>query len=352
MWSEGSSFRYGFSVQKAIWDEIVCQMRGRESHESVELSTTPSEIFFSLLRSSEAKKNHFRPGFFPGYGVWAQWDSSRDEWNITESSSGLISSFNLLNEKLRSCGPSFHEIPLDSGTVSAIEKLVASAPYRSLKTTEKSFVAQSHSPVLDPDTGNSGCAGLFLLLLAIAIAGIAEIIQESSVSVSQKRPVASVEAISYRLDSLQKKLDNAVLICEIKPLISQIRATKTTGIAAGISAVTKRKNTMIANANKRIAYLDAKGEMNYEEFANCSWGRQYFDDSTDPNNPDQLRVFIAVSRKCKNPKLVVKYSLADDQNYIPGLEYTQPITGHITGPISLPYPKDRTYFYVASVTCS
>jgi len=78
LWSEGSSFRYGFSVQKAIWDEIVCQMRGRESHESVELSTTPREIFFSLLRSSEAKKNHFRPGFVPGYGVWAQWDSSRE----------------------------------------------------------------------------------------------------------------------------------------------------------------------------------------------------------------------------------------------------------------------------------
>lgn len=353
LWSEGSSFRYGFSVQKAIWDEIVSQIRGRESHESVEIATTPSRIFYALLRSGEAMHNHFRPGFFPGYGALAQWDSWESEWNFEVSDSGLISSFNLLYTKLQSSGLSFHEIPLDSRTVSAIENLVDSAPYRSLKTTEKSFVAQSNSPVLDPDTGKSGCAGLFLFCLAIAtIAGIASIIQESSVSVSQESSAASVEAISEKLDSLQRELNQAVLICEIKPLISQIRSVETTGVAAGIGAAMKRKNTMIANANKRIAFLDAKGEMNYEEFANCSYGRQYFDDSTDPNNPDQLRVFIAVSRKCKNPKLVVKYSLADDQNYIPGLEYTQPITGHITGPISLPYPKDRTYFYDASVTCS
>ena len=128
IWSEGSTFRYGFSIQKAIWDEIVSQIRVRESHESIELSTTPSKIFYSLLRSSEAKYDHSRPGFFPGYGVWAQWNSSRYEWNITESSAGLIFSFNLLYEKLRSRGPSFHEITLDSRTVSAIKNLVNSAP--------------------------------------------------------------------------------------------------------------------------------------------------------------------------------------------------------------------------------
>ena len=201
--------------------------------------------------------------------------------------------------KLRSCGPSFHEIPLDSRTVSAIENLVDSAPYRSLKTTEKSFVAQSHSPVLDPDTGKSGCAGLFLFCLAIAtIAGIASIIQESSVSVSQESPVASVEAISDILDSLQKELNQAVLICEIKPLISQIRAAKTTGVAAGISAVTKRKDLMIADANKRIAYLDAAGIDEYRENGKCTYGWQWFDE----NANGSARIFLTVSKKMHFPQ--------------------------------------------------
>ena len=192
--------------------------------------------------------------------------------------------------------------------------------------------------------------------MAIATrAGIASIIQESSFSVSQESPVASVEAISDKLDSLQRELNQAVLICEIKPLVSQIRSVETTGVAAGIGAAMKRKDSMIATANKRIAFLDAKGEMNYEEFANCSYGRQYFDDSRDPKNPNQLRVFLSVSRKCKDPKLVVKFSLADDENYIPRLEYTKPITGHVTGSLNFPDPDitpGTQYWWNASVTCS
>lgn len=360
IWSEGSTFRYGFSIQKAIWDEIVSQIRVRESYESVELSATPSKIFYSLLRSSEAKHDHFRPGFFPGYGVWAHWDSSRYEWNIAESSSGLISSFNLLCEKLRSCGPSFNEIPLDSRTVSEIKKLVDSAPFSPSEKTKDPITTQSNSPSLDPDAGNAGCSRLLLSLLAIiVIAGIAVSYQdasspdqqtpgESAASETDPRQQQREKAALAKLDSLQSELKQAVLICEIKPLINQIKAVQATGISAAV----KRKNTMITNANKRIAFLDAEGEMKYDEFGRCSYGGQYYDDSTDPSNPDQLRVFIAVSRKCKNPKLVVKYSLADDQNYIPRLEYTKPITGHITGPISFPYPKDRSYFYNASVLCS
>jgi len=348
IWSEGSTFRYGFSIQKAIWDEIVSQMRVRESHESVELSTTPSKIFYSLLRSSEVKHDHFRPGFFPGYGVWAQWDSSRYEWNITESSSGLISSFNLLCEKLRSCGPSINEIPLDSRTVSAIENLVDSAPYRSLKTTEKSFVAQSHSPVLDPDTGKSGCAGIFLLFLAIAtIAGIASITQESSVFVSQKRPVASVEAISDKLDSLQKKLDDAVLICEIKPLISQIRATKTTGVAEGISAVTKRKDLMIANANKRIAYLDAAGIDEYWENSKCTYGWQWFDE----NANGSARIFLAVSKKCTSPKLNYRFT-SDKKGEKLVRSGSLDVSGHISGERQIPFLDQYAYLWIDDLKCS
>lgn len=359
IWTEGSTFRYGFSIQKAIWDEIVSQIRVRESHESVELSTTPSKIFYSLLRSSEVKHDHFRPGFFPGYGVWSQWDSTRYEWNITESSSGLISSFNLLCEKLRSCGPSFNEIPLDSRTVSEIKTLIDSAPFYPVEKTKAPVTNQGNSPSLDPDAGKAGCAGLLLFLFAIAvIAGISVSVQDASspdqqepgeTSLSEPDPLQKQreKAVIAKLDSLQSELNQAVLICEIKPLVNQIKAVETTG-----SMMLRRKNTMISNANKRIAFLDAEGEDEYKEFGRCSYGRQYYDDVKDPNNPELMRVFIALSRKCKNPKLLVKFSLADDQNYISALEYTRLIPGHVTGSIAFPYPNDNQYWWNASVSCS
>ena len=348
LWSEGSSFRYGFSIQKAIWDEIVSQIRRRESHESVELATTPSKIFYALLRSNEAKHDHFRPGFFPGYGALAQWDSWESEWNFEVSDSGLISSFNLLYTKLQSCGSSFHEIPLDSRTVSAIENLVDSAPYRSLKTTEKSFVAKNNSPVLDPDTGKSGCAGLFLFCLAIAtIAGIASIIQESSVSVSQESPVASVKAISDKLDSLQRELNQAVLICEIKPLISQIRSVETTGVAAGIGAAMKRKDSMIADANKRIAYLDAAGKHQYWENSECTYGWQWFDEN--PNS--SARIFLTVSKKCTSPRLMYRFT-SDEKGEKLVRSDSLDVSGHVSGERQIPFLDQDVYLWIDEVKCS
>ena len=135
------------------------------------------------------------------------------------------------------------------------------------------------------------------------------------------------------------------------PLINQVQAVQTTGIAAAA----KRKNSMIADANKRIAFLKGDGSNNYEEFDNCSFGRQYYDDSTEPNNPDQARVFVAISRKCKNPTLVVKFSLDKDANYIPRLEYTQSIVGHKYGKLTFPYPAlgpNTKFWYNPSVICS
>lgn len=57
-------------------------------------------------------------------------------------------------------------------------------------------------------------------------------------------------------------------------------------------------NNKIIQAQKKIKFLDQPGKYKYWE--NSEYGAQWFD-----NNPDgQFKIFIAHSRKCKNPSIV------------------------------------------------
>ena len=357
MWSEASSFRYGFSIQKAIWEEIVSQIRKHESYESVELSITPVEIFYSLLRSEEAKQDYFSPGFFPGYGVREEWDSSQDQWILEESDSGLISSFDLLFEKLRSCKLPFDEITLDSRTVAAVANYISRAPFNPNQEPSQPAATQHGSVSPEPVEGQPGCTGLFLFLLAIVtLAGIAATLQESSFSIDQQKPGVSLQAVSRKLDSLQKELSKAVLICEIKPLINQIQKVQTKGITTEIDTIKRRKESMIANANKRIEFLDATGKDKYWENGDCTYGLQYFDDPRDPGNPDLSRAFVAVSQTCNNPRLLVEFSATNNSNFLPKYDYIKPIPNHRVGTLKFPPPEFATaggsWWYRPSVLCS
>ena len=341
MWSVASSFRYGFSVQKAIWSELLAQMSRRESAESIELSVEPIDAFYSLLRPKDARQNFSKTGFFPGYGVRARWNPLRNQLNVQESGSGLISSFDLFHERLCLCKSSFDDVPLDRTTLSSIELHVDSLPFCRIEKNVTSTIVQDASSSLTTKSGPSGCLGSFLFLWSLSAIGVvAAIFGGDSFS----------EDPMLRLDSLQKTLDQAVLICEIKPLLKQIQSIST----KGYEEAANRKKVIIAKAEKRIAYLDADGQYDYGEYNGCTYGRQYFDDSKSPSGVDQERVFVAVSRKCVNPDLVVRFSLAEDGDYISRLQYVKSISGHVTGPLHFPrpdIPSDVEYWWNASVVC-
>ena len=342
MWSVGSSFRYGFSVQKAIWSELLIQMSRRESAESIELSVDPVDAFSSFIRPNDARQTISKTGFFPGYGVCARWNPLRNQLNVQESRSGLISSFDLFYEKLRSCKSSFDDVSLDPSTLSLIELHVKSLPFRPIENNVTASIVQEASSSLATKSGTSGCLGSFLVLWALSAIGVvAAIFAGDSFS----------EDPLQKLDSLQTTLDQAVLICEIKPLLKQVQSIST----KGYEEAAIRKKVMIAKAQKRIAYLDADGQYGYREYGGCTYGRQYFDDSKSLNGLDQERVFVAVSRKCVDPDLVVKFSLAEDGDYVPRLKYVKSISGHVTGSLDFPrpdLPSDVKYWWNASVVCN
>ena len=341
MWSVGSSFLYGFSVQKAIWSELLVQIGRRESAESVELSVAPIDAFSSLLHPQEARQNLSNPGFFPGYGVCARWNPLRNQLNVQESGSGLISSFDLFHERLCSCKSSFDDVPLDRTTLSSIELHVNSLPFRQKESDVTPSIVQESPSSLAPKVAPSGCLGSFLFLCALSAIGVVAAIFAGD--------TFSEDPLS-KLDSLQKTLDQSVLICEIKPLLKQAQSISTKGYEQAVN----RKKVIISKAEKRIAYLDARGQYDYGEYGGCTYGRQYFDDSKSPNGVDRERVFVAVSRKCLNPDLVVNFSLSEFGDYIPRLQYVKSISGHVTGPLDFPrpdLPPDREYWWNASVEC-
>ena len=65
-------------------------------------------------------------------------------------------------------------------------------------------------------------------------------------------------------------------------------------------------NNKIIQAQKKIKFLDQPGKLKYWETS--EYGAQWFD-----NNPDgQFKVFIAHSRKCKNPSIVFGFGNRKD----------------------------------------
>jgi len=236
------------------------------------------------------------------------------------------------------------------------------APEDRSQHNEKILDVQESSFGQSASIANSGWVGVLIFLgLMLGIAGVAGLFQAPSststpkqVNWKEEEPSQLSKATSRKLDSLQQDLDQAVLMCEIKPLIDRIQDVETTGMANA----SNQKKTMLANANQRIAFLDADGDDAYAEYDDCSYGIQYFDNERDPNSENNVRVFAAVSRKCRNPKLKVQFSLDDNSDYISELEYIRPIPKHLTGPLLFPDPDftgdfadSSTYWYNASILC-
>lgn len=190
-----------------------------------------------------------------------------------------------------------------------------------------------------PSKGNTILG--FLVLATLTGVGILAAINEESAVVETQQNLG-LAAIS-NLDSLQNELDQAVLMCEIKPLMRRIEAVAT----EGNQAADQRKRGMLAAANRQLASLDQPGSVKYWENDQCSWGHQWFDVHAD----NGFRTFVAVSRKCKNPRLSYYYSSDKAAKAILG-KSSLGLAGHVTGTIVIPYyVEGYHYLNLDSLEC-
>ncbi|MCP9877928.1 hypothetical protein [Cyanobium sp. A2C-AMD] len=147
------------------------------------------------------------------------------------------------------------------------------------------------------------------------------------------------------LNQLESDSRNAVLICELRPLID-----KANSLTLSDQYLIARKTQLVSSANTAIKFLDqTSGKGNkYGEDPSCTWGEQWFDNHA--NN--EFRAFIAISKKCGNPAINYKYSKDESGNVVTG-RGTLNVAGHQKGEIRLPYPQDGdSYISIEKVTCT
>lgn len=212
------------------------------------------------------------------------------------------------------------------------EDFFAKSDNRSNQTQKSSQPAQQNinsassigSTSTSPLKGNT-ILGFLAVGTLIGVGILAAINEESAVVETQQN--SGLAAIS-KLDSLQNELDQAVLMCEIKPLIRRIEAVAT----ERNQTANQRKRGMLAAANRQLASLDQPGKTKYSENDQCSWGYQWFDVHAD----NHFRAFVAISRKCKSPQLSYRYSSDQAGKTVLGTGFRD-LSGHVTGTILIPY---------------
>lgn len=146
------------------------------------------------------------------------------------------------------------------------------------------------------------------------------------------------------LTKLENDSKNAVLICELRPIIEKAKS-----LSLGDQALISRKNKIVSDTNKSIAFLDAgsaKGHKYWED-PSCTWGMQWFDE----NGQNSFRAFVALSKKCTNPKLSYEYT-RDKEGKSLIRKGSLSLAGHRIGEITIPYPvEDFAYALIRNVSC-
>lgn len=146
------------------------------------------------------------------------------------------------------------------------------------------------------------------------------------------------------LNQLETDSKQAVLICELRPLID-----KANSLTLSDQSLISRKTQLVSSANTAIKFLDQTSGKGYKywEDPSCTWGEQWFDNHA--NN--EFRAFIAISKKCGNPVINYKYSKDKSGNVVTG-SGTLNVAGHQKGEIRLPYPQDDSSIFIEKVTCT
>ena len=130
LWCEASHFRFGFSVQRALWEELVSLSSSANATSRAGSPREPARIFAEFLQSRSSQSlggGHFGamdsaalpPGFYPRGGMHRVWEFGR--WQIAWDSACLLSHFNEVHGRLVDCG--LVGIKLDAGTRQQLQAL-------------------------------------------------------------------------------------------------------------------------------------------------------------------------------------------------------------------------------------
>ena len=147
------------------------------------------------------------------------------------------------------------------------------------------------------------------------------------------------------LTKLESDGKNAVLICEHRPIIEMANS-----LSLSNQPLVARKNKIVSDANKSIAFLDASSAKGYkyEENPGCTWGVQWFD----KHSQNSFRAFVALSKKCINPKLYYEYS-RDKEGKDLISKGSLSLSSHRIGEITIPYFAEGLHCVsIRNVTCS
>ena len=149
------------------------------------------------------------------------------------------------------------------------------------------------------------------------------------------------------LNQLETDSKEAVLICELRPIIERANSLKLSD-----QSLISRRSKIVSDANTSIAFLNQTSGMGFKywEDPSCTWGQQWFDN----NANNEFRVFIAFSKKCSSPVIHYKYT-KDEEAKVITERGTYNAGGHQKGEMRLPFPQDlsyTSYIFIDMVTCA
>jgi len=159
LWCEASHFRFGFSVQRALWEELVSLSSSANATSPPGSPREPARIFAEFLRSSTSQSlggvytgaidsAALPPGFYPRGGMHRVWGGHRG-WQIAWDSTCLLSHFTEVHGRLVDCG--LVGVKLDAGTRHQLLALhQAASPPSAAPTETKAAAAREPAQAKEP----------------------------------------------------------------------------------------------------------------------------------------------------------------------------------------------------------
>ena len=163
LWCEASHFRFGFSVQRALWEELVSLSSSANATSPAGSPNEPARIFVEFLKSRTSQSlggvhsgaidsAGLPPGFYPRGGMHRVWGGHRG-WQIAWDSTCLLSHFTEVHGRLVDCG--LVGVKLDSGTRQQLQALHQAASPSSAAPAEANGAAarepsQTKEPSVQP----------------------------------------------------------------------------------------------------------------------------------------------------------------------------------------------------------
>ena len=163
LWCDASNFRFGFSVQRALWEELVALSSPTNRSSGSGSVKQPALIFSEFLQSPTSQTlggaHHVSsnsavlpPGFYPRGGMHRVWDQHQG-WQMSWDSNCLISHVAEVQARLVDCG--LVGVSLDAGTRKQLKALhqgakAASSAQPKAEAASAREPAQAKQPAAQP----------------------------------------------------------------------------------------------------------------------------------------------------------------------------------------------------------